>query len=116
VTAQTGRGLDFLWPAVEPEGIFVSEFERGEIGPDLFRQACKFGLEGLLEAQGSAVPRRPIAELDQGEEPQSSGNAKGPGDFFMTDKDAFDLCVEGRDLRRGPRAPRASPTLAALSF
>ena len=31
-----------------PEGIFLSDFERGEIGPDLFRQACKFGLEGLV--------------------------------------------------------------------
>lgn len=34
--------------ARRPEGIFVSDFERGEIGPDLFRQACKFGLEGLV--------------------------------------------------------------------
>jgi bifunctional non-homologous end joining protein LigD len=34
--------------ARRPEGIFISEFERGEIGPDLFRQACKFGLEGLV--------------------------------------------------------------------
>jgi bifunctional non-homologous end joining protein LigD len=34
--------------ARRPEGIFVSEFERGEIGPDLFREACKFGLEGLV--------------------------------------------------------------------
>jgi hypothetical protein len=24
------------------------EFERGEIGPDLFREACKFGLESLV--------------------------------------------------------------------
>ena len=31
-----------------PEGIFVSDFERGEIGPHLFQQACKFGLEGLV--------------------------------------------------------------------
>jgi bifunctional non-homologous end joining protein LigD len=31
-----------------PDGIFVSEFEQGEIGPDLFRKACKFGLEGLV--------------------------------------------------------------------
>jgi ATP-dependent DNA ligase len=30
------------------EGIFVSDFEQGEIGPDLFRQACKFELEGLV--------------------------------------------------------------------
>ena len=34
--------------ARRPEGIFVSDFEQGEIGPDLFRQACKFGLEGLV--------------------------------------------------------------------
>jgi ATP-dependent DNA ligase len=34
--------------ARRPEGIFISEFERGEIGPDLFRQASKFGLEGLV--------------------------------------------------------------------
>jgi bifunctional non-homologous end joining protein LigD len=34
--------------ARRPEGIFVSEFERGEIGPDLFRAACSFGLEGLV--------------------------------------------------------------------
>jgi hypothetical protein len=34
--------------ARRPEGIFISDFERGEIGPDLFREACKFGLEGLV--------------------------------------------------------------------
>jgi ATP-dependent DNA ligase len=26
----------------------LSDFERGEIGPDLFRKACEFGLEGLV--------------------------------------------------------------------
>jgi len=26
----------------------VSDYEQGEIGPDLFLQACKFGLEGLV--------------------------------------------------------------------
>ena len=31
-----------------PEGIFLSPFEQGEIGPDLFRKACEFGLEGLV--------------------------------------------------------------------
>jgi bifunctional non-homologous end joining protein LigD len=30
------------------QGIFISEFEQGEIGPDLFRKACEFGLEGLV--------------------------------------------------------------------
>ena len=28
------------------EGIFIAPFETGEIGPDLFRHACKLGLEG----------------------------------------------------------------------
>jgi bifunctional non-homologous end joining protein LigD len=30
------------------DGIFVSPFESGAIGPDLFRRACEFGLEGLV--------------------------------------------------------------------
>jgi bifunctional non-homologous end joining protein LigD len=30
------------------EGIFIAPFEQGEIGPDLFRKACEFGLEGLV--------------------------------------------------------------------
>jgi ATP-dependent DNA ligase len=34
--------------ARRPDGIFISEFEQGEIGPDLFRKACEFGLEGLV--------------------------------------------------------------------
>jgi bifunctional non-homologous end joining protein LigD len=34
--------------ARRPEGIFVSEFEQGEIGPDLFRAACQMGLEGMV--------------------------------------------------------------------
>jgi bifunctional non-homologous end joining protein LigD len=34
--------------ARRPDGIFVAPFEEGEIGPDLFRAACTFGLEGLV--------------------------------------------------------------------
>jgi ATP-dependent DNA ligase len=34
--------------ARRPGGIFVNPFERGEIGPDLFRAACAMGLEGLV--------------------------------------------------------------------
>jgi len=30
------------------DGIFLSDFEQGEIGPDLFRHACLLGLEGLV--------------------------------------------------------------------
>jgi bifunctional non-homologous end joining protein LigD len=35
-------------PARRPDGIFLSDFEQGEFGPDLFRAACEFGLEGLV--------------------------------------------------------------------
>jgi bifunctional non-homologous end joining protein LigD len=34
--------------AQRPDGIFVAPFEQGEIGPDLFRAACRMGLEGLV--------------------------------------------------------------------
>lgn len=34
--------------ARRPEGIFLDGFEPGEIGPDLFRKACEFGLEGIV--------------------------------------------------------------------
>ena len=30
-----------------PDGIFVNPFETGAIGPDLYRAACKMGLEGI---------------------------------------------------------------------
>ena len=34
--------------ARRPEGITVAPFERGETGPELFRAACRMGLEGLV--------------------------------------------------------------------
>ena len=34
--------------ARRPDGIFLSDFGQGEIGPDLFRAACNMGLEGLF--------------------------------------------------------------------
>jgi bifunctional non-homologous end joining protein LigD len=30
------------------DGNFLSDFEQGEIGPDLFRHACLMGLEGMV--------------------------------------------------------------------
>ena len=30
------------------DGIFLSDFQQGEIGQDLFRHACLMGLEGLV--------------------------------------------------------------------
>jgi ATP-dependent DNA ligase len=35
-------------------GIFLSEFEQGEIGPDLFRHACLMGLEGLVSKRADS--------------------------------------------------------------
>ena len=55
--------------ARRPEGIFVSNFEQGEIGPDLFRAACKSGKASSPSAV--IVPTAaPIARLDQGQEPK----------------------------------------------
>ena len=34
--------------ARRPDSIFVAPTEQGEIGPDLFRAACRLGLEGLV--------------------------------------------------------------------
>jgi bifunctional non-homologous end joining protein LigD len=45
--------------------------EEGEIGPDLFRHACKLGLgRNGVQAPGSLLSRRPISELDQSENPK----------------------------------------------
>ena len=41
-------GVNQFTRAPRPDGIFVAPFEQGEIGPDLFRAACEFGLEGLV--------------------------------------------------------------------
>jgi bifunctional non-homologous end joining protein LigD len=36
-----------------PDGIFTGSFEQGEIGPDLFRKACEFGLEGRVSKRSN---------------------------------------------------------------
>src|SRR3974390_3251801 len=43
-----GVRIDERLSARRPEGILINPFERGEIGPDLFRAACQMGLEGLV--------------------------------------------------------------------
>jgi bifunctional non-homologous end joining protein LigD len=42
-------------------GIFLSEFERGEIGPDLFRHACLMGLEGLVSKRSDLAYRSGVS-------------------------------------------------------
>src|SRR4051812_23548009 len=39
------------------DGIHVAPFEQGEIGPELFRHACKFGLEGLVSKHRESTYR-----------------------------------------------------------
>jgi bifunctional non-homologous end joining protein LigD len=56
--------------ARRPDGIFISPFEQGGIGPDLFRKACEFGLEGLVSKRKDRPYRAGRVEgLDQNEEP-----------------------------------------------
>ena len=75
------------------DGIFVSDFEQGEIGPDLFRHACLMGLEGLgVEAEGSAVSSRSIAALGQGQEPAASGVQPGDGEVLTAVSLPFGSC------------------------
>ena len=42
------------------DGIFLSDFEQGEIGPDLFRHACLMGLEGLVSKHKIGRTGRPL--------------------------------------------------------
>jgi ATP-dependent DNA ligase len=39
------------------DGIFLSDFEQGEIGPDLFRHACLLGLEGMVSKHRDSTYR-----------------------------------------------------------
>jgi hypothetical protein len=36
-------------------GIFIAEYERGDIGGDLFRGACNVGVKGIISKQSDRV-------------------------------------------------------------
>ena len=62
------------------DGIFLSDFEQGEIGPDLFRHACLMGLEGMVSKHRESTYRGGrLPTLDQGQEPAASGVQPGAG-------------------------------------
>ena len=66
--------------ASRPDGIFVSDFEQGEIGPDLFRKACEFGFEGLVSKRRD----RPYqAGRSKGQEQEASGDGAGDESVWM---------------------------------
>src|SRR4029078_6642039 len=49
--------FDMIGLARRVDGIFLSDFEQGEIGPDLFRHACLMGLEGLVSKRRESTYR-----------------------------------------------------------
>lgn len=64
------------------DGIMLNEYEQGGIGPDLFRHACKIGLEGL-------VSKRKDSRYKSGRSPDwiKVTNPKSPA--MKRAKDAF---------------------------
>jgi bifunctional non-homologous end joining protein LigD len=65
--------------ARRPDGIFVSDVEQGEIGPNLFRKACEFGLEGLvsnIEIASTAPARRPTGSRSSASKMQFVGSKR----------------------------------------
>jgi bifunctional non-homologous end joining protein LigD len=68
--------------ARRPDGIFVAPFELGEIGPDLFRAACRFGLEGL-------VSKRRDSPYRSGRSPSWIKNKNRQHPAIQRVKDAF---------------------------
>jgi bifunctional non-homologous end joining protein LigD len=49
--------------ARRPDGIFIAPFEQGEIGPDLFIAACRFGLEGLVSKRRGRAYRGGVSPV-----------------------------------------------------
>ena len=63
-----------------PDGIFLSAFEQGEIGPDLFRAACNIGARGPgLETPRPPLSGRPVERLGQSEKSQPPSNGAREG-------------------------------------
>ena len=66
--------------ARRPDGIFVTPFEQGEIGPDLFRAGLQHGSRGLgIEASRPTLSSWAKSGLDQGQEPKASSNGARDG-------------------------------------
>jgi len=80
--------------ARRPDEIFISDFEQGEIGPDLFIAARRMG---DVEATGSTLSERPIKTLDQDKEPEASCDRAGDGSTCL-------MVSRARNFRR--EAPR----------
>jgi bifunctional non-homologous end joining protein LigD len=63
-----------------PDGIFQISYEQGEIGPQLFPARLSHGAGRTgLQARRSALSRRLVQGLDQGEEPPTSSDGTSDG-------------------------------------
>ena len=66
-------------------GIFLADFEQGEIGPDLFRHACLMGLEGLVSKHKDRPYRAGRSpHWVKVQEPRASRNGARYGHVLMT--------------------------------
>jgi hypothetical protein len=107
-----------------PDGIFTGSFEQGEIGPELFRKACEFGLEGWSQSAPIApLSRRPIERPGQGEEPRAPGDGASENLFARVSVITRRKPLRGR--KNGAAKPcetkkpwlfTADPTMAQLCF
>jgi hypothetical protein len=68
--------------ARRPDGIFVAPTEQGEIGPNLFRAACRMGLEGLVSKRRDR-PYPSVETLGEDQESAASGDEPGDGSIRM---------------------------------
>jgi len=85
--------------ARRPDGIFVASFEQGEIGPELFRAACRMGLEGL-------VSKRPVARWAK------SDSRVAPGAPRAYPRADSPVKRKPRDRSRAPIQHLTKPSLA----
>ena len=76
------RLADLGW--IRVDGNFLSDFEQGEIGPELFRHACLMGLEGLVRSIARVPIAASLCALDQGQEPAASGVQPGDGLVWLS--------------------------------
>ncbi len=64
------------------DGIFLSEFEQGEIGPDLFRHACLMGLEGMVSKHRESLYAAAVLVASLQERCQQEGTTAEHSPFF----------------------------------
>jgi ATP-dependent DNA ligase len=80
------------------DGIFLAEYEQGDIGDVVFRVACNMGTRGhCVEAPRSWLLRRPLQTLAKGEEPGASGVQQGEGCHHSRAPSSFRLTILGHN-------------------